>query len=837
MIGLSDQAQAVSENFGLLQDCLLEVIAEHETPETAAECRAAISGEHDGPTGNPATLRILGMFFLLRNLSYATRSTNSHALDNLDAKFVESARLDPTTFKEFIQNLKVEFVLTAHPTEMLRQSVQYHMRKLHDSLARPETLGSPAKVRDALELMWLTSPSRSGALTVEDEIENGVSIFTGSIIPALPALLSVIGKYRCHPEDSFRFSTWIGGDRDGNPNVKAPTLRFAAECQNKAILSHYDSELSWLEKELSAADWLIQVPSNLRELAMSHPKPPRHYSGETLRCAISHIRWKLDNRRYAVSNEFSKDLTVLRNSIRDMKIRGEAVKRLSHLELSARSFGFHLAGIDLRQNAKILSMVVAEILRHLGFESDYTSLSSSRKFKLISNILENPLNEASLDLSTLTDLALSEIEIFRTAADLRAQTGGDTIRYAIISNTSSAHNILELCFLLETFAPTDGVQIQAVPLFETIEDLKHAPSIMADLLECPAYRAHLRASGGEQLIMLGYSDSNKDGGIVTSRWETRKTEQALVDLFQAHGVPVRFFHGRGGSIGRGSGTTRQAIAAQPNSVSSLRFRVTEQGEVISKKFGTKEQVSAHLSDVATELQSFVTGKRTTAPYQEDKGLLERFSQSANQAYRQLVSGTPGFFEYFNQATVFRYLPHLNVGSRPVSRGNMNELSQIRAIPWVLSWAQSRHMIPGWFGFGAAYAQLDANERENLHSSYHTDIRFKSLVESVGLALCKADARIAKEYSALVKDNAIRIQMFDSIIREWDQSLISFEKIVGVEPKEVDEQFSTNRIILDTLNFEQLQALQKLSADPDDKSQLANLKLTISGIAAGLQHTG
>lgn len=837
MIGLSDQTQAVSENFEVLQDCLLEVISEHQSPETAAECRAVISGEHDGPTGNPATLRMLGMLLLFRNLSHATTFTNSHALENLDAKFTDSARFDPSTFETFIQNVKVEFVLTAHPTEMLRQSVQYQMRKLHDSLARSETLGSPTKVRDTVELMWLTSPSRSGALTVEDEIENGVSIFTGSIIPALPAILSVIGKYRDHPEDSFSFSTWIGGDRDGNPNVNAQTLQFAAEFQNRAILSHYDSELSWLEKEISVADWLVQVPPNLRELAMSHPKAPRHYSGESLRCAISHIRWKLDNRRYAESYEFCKDLTVLQDSIRDMKVRGESVGRLSRLKLSARSFGFHLAGIDLRQNAKILSMVVAELLRHLGVESDYTSLSSSRRFKLISNILDNPLNGASEDLSTLTDLALSEIEIFRAAADLRSRTGPDTIRYAIVSNTSSGHNILELCFLLQAFAPTNEAQIQAVPLFETIADLRQAPIIMAELLECPAYRTHLQASGGEQLIMLGYSDSNKDGGIVTSRWETRKAEQALVDLFQTQGVPVRFFHGRGGSIGRGSGTTRQAIAAQPHSTSSLRFRVTEQGEVISKKFGTKEQASAHLSEVATELHSFVTGERGADANPEDQALLEGFSQCANQAYRQLVTGTPGFFEYFNQATLFRYLPHLNIGSRPVSRGNMNELSQIRAIPWVLSWAQSRHMLPGWFGFGAAYTHLDTNERNRLHTLYQVDLRFKSLVDGVGLALCKADVRISKEYSALVKNEVTRNRVFDLILGEWDRSLESFKKMVGVEPKEVDVRFSNNRRNLDMLNFEQLKALHKLSADPDDKRQLANLKLTISGIAAGLQHSG
>jgi phosphoenolpyruvate carboxylase len=274
------------------------------------------------------------------------------------------------------------------------------------------------------------------------------------------------------------------------------------------------------------------------------------------------------------------------------------------------------------------------------------------------------------------------------------------------------------------------------------------------------------------------------------------------------------------------------------SKSSLRFRVTEQGEVISKRFGTKEQTSQHLNEVAVELLQFANRPNIVESTNNSRTeILDRFSQHANDSYRKLVSDTPGFFDYFNQATIFRFLPHLNIGSRPVSRGAMNELGQIRAIPWVLSWAQSQHMLPGWFGFGSAFARLDPAEADILAQHYSDDQRFKSVVDGIGLALCKSDMRVAKDYSSLVTDKRTSNSVFSAILAEWELSAAWFTKTTGTDPINVDEQFAGRRRLLEQLNSEQLLALQELSNKPDDATQLRNLKLTISGIAAGLEHTG
>lgn len=827
-----------SETFKRLEARLLDVISVHESEESAADCCSAASEDRKDPTGNPATLRMLGILMLLYNLSMALASVRSDSLPNLEAFLADIEREGPEQNCGAIQDFKVEFVLTAHPTEMQRQSILRHLRTLLEMLMRSEDAADSDEARDLLELLWLTAPSRSGALTVKDEIENGIAAFRNSIVPALPEVLATLGKYRHDTHSSFSFSSWIGGDRDGNPFVTADILRFAAKQQRDTIASFYTSELSKLEKLLSISDSLVNIPEELLELAASHPDAPRHYADEAVRCALSGIRRKVQEHLYATPQELHQDLQIVHNALSKIKLKGGLVDRLEHLMLSVLAFGFHLASIDLRQNATIHSKTVAEILADTGVPPDYASLTSAEQTELLSNLMANPIVYTPSPSSELSKIAQSEIQILCATEEIRTDTGPDTIRYAIISNNRTSQNVLELCFLLDTFGLGGASGVQAVPLFETIADLRRAPAIMSELIECPQYMKRLGETGGEQLIMLGYSDSNKDGGIVTSRWETGRAEQALVDLFQMHGIPVRFFHGRGGSIGRGSGTTKQAIEAQPASKSSFRFRVTEQGEVISKRFGTKEQTSRHLNEVAIELLQFANRPKTVESTNSRKAeLLDRFSQHANDSYRKLVSDTPGFFDYFNQATIFRFLPHLNIGSRPVSRGAMNELAQIRAIPWVLSWAQSRHMLPGWFGFGSAFVQLDATESDILAQHYSDDLRFKSVVDGIGLALCKSDMTVAKDYSSLVTDKRTRSSVFNAILAEWELSAAWFTKITGTDPLDVDEQFSGRRRLLKELNSEQLLALQELSNKPDDATQLRNLKLTISGIAAGLEHAG
>lgn len=835
--GASAAAALSKDRFELLKSCLFDVIEAHESPDVAAECRAAASAVNLDRTASPAVLRMLGL--LLRFLNLVQTPTNaSETLLGLDNFLASSARENETLFASVIDGLKIDFVLTAHPTEMMRQSVQRHVRELIELLSRPITAAEQGRIRDLVELLWLTAPSRSGQLTVEDEITNGVSAFANSIVPVLPAVIAVLAKRRDRAEDSIGFASWIGGDRDGNPNVTGATLRFVAERHETAIRSFYSSQLEALEQALSIDDSLVSVPATLLEIAASHPSPPRHYSGETLRCALSAIRFKLENREYATPYALHRELALVEKAVAGFGLQGHVVERLVRLNLSVQLFGFHLASIDLRQNSAVHAATVAELLGHFKLVSDFAACAPAEKFDLLASLLKKPNTKNNGALSELSEETRREIEVFRAASELRSSIGFEAVRYAIISNTNTSVNVLELCYLLDKFGLGGDGGVQAVPLFETIADLRRAPEMMAELLDCPEYVARLRATGGEQVIMLGYSDSNKDGGIVTSRWETGKAERALVALFDDHGIPVRFFHGRGGSIGRGSGTVRQAISAQPSSRSSLRFRVTEQGEVISRHYGTGAQASLHLSEVASETIRFgMNNTFSIADNADQSALLEHLSRNAYEAYRSLITHTRGFFSYFNEATVFRYLPHLNIGSRPVSRGNMTDLGQIRAIPWVFSWAQSRHMLPGWFGFGTAVSRSAHVGCDSLQDLYRNNTQFESIVDGIGLALCKSDMAIASQYGALVTDHEIASRVLGEISAEWTRTVEAFTQVTGMDPDDADPQFAERRALLKRLNAEQVFVLQELARSQDDPELMERLKASIIGIATGLQHAG
>lgn len=835
----SDAVSSGAAPFDLLRYHLLNVISRHESPEVAESCRAALrnASRSGGPIDakySRQVLRMLGLLMQFQNfVQMADGGNNSDALRILDTRL---AAIKPRDLAPVLSGISVDLVLTAHPTELMRQSIQRIATDLVASLSLPQGPTKDARIDALVELLWLTSPARHEGMRVEDEITNGVAVLMNSIVPALTSVSSVIEAYCPDAAGRIAFATWIGGDRDGHPYVSADTLRLVSGRQTDALRGHYLAELRSLETTLSVDDRLVGIPDALRSMAAEHPDQPVHYGQETLRCALSAIAHKLAQDLYHDAESFANDLRTVESALQEIGLSPQLYERLSELRIAVACFGFHLASIDLRQNSSVHARVVAEMLSISGVTEAYADWSDEEKFAFLSTYAASSEFLAALDATRLSPEARSELKVLQTAAEIRNRYGAKAVRYSIISNTGSAANVMELCWLLDICGLGGADGVQPVPLFETIDDLRAAPGIMRELLSTEAFRARANTDRG-QLVMLGYSDSNKDGGILTSRWEIGQAEHALVGVYDEAGVKVRFFHGRGGSIGRGSGTVRDAIRAQPAAPSSLRFRVTEQGEVISKRYGTIDQATRHLADLSSEVIFFGQELSKTKLSDEFDGVLGALSSAAYSAYRRLTSETKGFTEYFRGATIVEYLPQLNIGSRPVARGSFSSLAQLRAIPWVFGWAQSRHMLPGWFGFGHAVASTDLSELGMLRQLYREHAPFRSTVDNIGLAMSKADLSIARRYAELVDDQDLSRQVFGEIEAEWEKAVAGFSELTEQTIEAINPDFEERRKTLDILNLQQTKVLKALKRKPDDADLLDCLNLTMNGVAAGLQHTG
>ncbi|UWQ90885.1 phosphoenolpyruvate carboxylase [Rhodobacteraceae bacterium M382] len=763
---------------------------------------------------------------------------------------------DPAFFDRMISQVSLELVLTAHPTDIKRQSVQRIERTLLDALSDPQEETRQVALDRAMLTLWHTAQSRGAKLSIFDEIRNGVSVLRDAILPAMSEVAQALDTPKAR--GMVRFASWIGGDRDGNPFVDAETLRFAAREHGSAILTHYRGQIRALEARLSVDDRLVNPPASVLALAQGCHTPPQHYQHESFRLALTGIAQRLDHAQNRLQDlpsaaaedytpeQFRDDLQTLSTALSDLGLSALAGTELARLIDTVDLFGFHLASIDLRQNSSKHEALIAELFAQAAPDHsavDYAALSEVERIALLTDALiaGEPIWRADMHLSQET---AREIALFQTAAQLRQELGTRFITNSIISNTESLSDILELTVLLKSFGLMDPDLEQAVlpmPLFETIDDLRRAPAIVNDLLSIPAYHRIIATQGGCQQVMLGYSDSNKDGGIVTARWEVAKAEAALVDVIASHGLRARFFHGRGGSIGRGSGTVTEAIAAQPKAPSSLKFRVTEQGEVLSKRFANPHQAVLHISDLVSGVARFgMTLTDDTGDIAEEAAqtvLIERLSQQAYHGYRDLVAGTPGFITFLRQATILDHIASLNMGSRPVSRGSIDNLGQLRAIPWVFSWGQSRFMLPAWYGFGGAVAALDPADRTSLPALYQKSGMFRSMLDGMALAMSKADMTLARRYGALVENATIRSDVMAKVEREWAMSQDAVTEIRQQGLLSSNPGFASRRTLVDHLNNTQIALLQELRRDPGNAELQSALKLSVNGIAAGLQYTG
>ncbi|MFL6793400.1 MAG: phosphoenolpyruvate carboxylase [Bradyrhizobium sp.] len=793
-----------------------------------------------------------------------------------------SAGFGPADLRRFFKDALVSPVLTAHPTEVRRKSTMDREMEIAALLdrrervqLRPEEIeASNEQLRRAVLTLWQTNLLRRTKLTVLDEVANGLSFYDYTFLHEVPRL-------HCTLEDSLnkddagdheelasflKMGSWIGGDRDGNPFVTADVMHGTLRLQSSRVLSFYLEELHALGAELSLAAHLADVSEELRALAQRSPDSSPHRSGEPYRLAVSGIYARLtataaklevettrrpvgEGAPYASVKEFKTDLDVLDRSLIANNSGVIARGRLRLLRRAVDCFGFHLARLDMRQNSAVHERTVAELLDAAMPGMSYLALSEEARVALLSSELCNarPLTSSFVKYSEET---LGELAVFHAAAEAHANFGADVISQCIISMCKSMSDMLEVALLLKEVGlvnPSGRSAINIVPLFETIEDLRASSGIMDRMLALHNYRKLVDSRGSIQEVMLGYSDSNKDGGFVTSGWELYKAEIDLVEVFERHGVRLRLFHGRGGSVGRGGGPSYDAIIAQPGGAVNGQIRITEQGEIISSKYSNAEVGRNNLEILAAAtLEASLLHPRQSAPRNEYLTAMEQLSALAFKAYRGLVYETEGFADYFWGSTVITEISTLNIGSRPASRKKTREIEDLRAIPWVFSWAQCRLMLPGWYGFGSAVETWIAEHPEQgmpfLQELYREWPFFRMLLSNMDMVLAKSSIAIASRYAELVPDVTLRENIFGRIRREWHLAIETLLDIMGTERllqgNPLLERSIRNRFpYLDPLNHVQVELLKEHRAHNPDEQILRGIQLTINGISAGLRNSG
>lgn len=806
--------------------------------------------------------------------------TMARALDRASRAGVSGAQL-----QEFFDHALCSPVLTAHPTEIRHTSSmdrEMEIARLLDErdrvrLTEAELTVNRKALRRNVLILWQTSLLRSTRLHVLDEVVNGLAHYDHTFLRELPRLYADFeDQFAAFDPDQpnvrvpsfLRIGSWIGGDRDGNPYVTADVLRSALRLQSERALRFYLDELHQVGGELSLDGRMVAVSDSLTALAERSPDQSPHRQHEPYRRAVTGMYARLaatartlddvDAPRHAVgmapayasAEEFRADLDILIDSLTTGGSRSLARGRLSLLRRAVDVFGFHLATIDLRQNSDVHERVVAELLEAAGTSGRYEPSDEGGRTALLLAELTSARPLASPHLA-YSELATGELAILRAAAEARRSYGPDAVRHYIISKTDDVSDILEAAVLLKEVGllhPREArLDVDIVPLFETIADLRRCGDVMDRLLSLPEYRRLLASRDETQEVMLGYSDSNKDGGYLTSIWELYKAQITLIETFRRHGVRLRLFHGRGGSVGRGGGPSYQAILAQPAGAIQAAIRVTEQGEVIAAKYSNAEVGRRNLETLAAAtLEATVLAPDRAAPHAGYLTIMERLSATAYAAYRSLVYETDGFERYFRESTVIGEIANLNIGSRPASRTKSSRIEDLRAIPWVFSWSQCRLMLPGWFGFGAAVKAWIAEHPDDglatLRAMYRDWPFFRTALSNLDMVLAKSDIAIASRYAELVTDTDLRTTIFDRLRAEWQDSvdavLTVMEQSELLEGNPLLARSIRNRFpYVDPLNHVQVELLRRHRAGDADPQVVDGIRHSINGIAAGLRNSG
>jgi phosphoenolpyruvate carboxylase len=822
---------------------------------------------------------------LVRNLQHndaaARPGSLAHAIEALQVHGVGTRRL-----LSLLGDACLMPVLTAHPTEVRRKSILDAERAIATLIeARelvPEALrsGLDDQLLASIETLWQTRMLRPAKLTVYDEIENALAYWRSTFLSEIPALYADLERLARLPQRLPPFlalGSWIGGDRDGHPHVTAETMRAALKAHATTVFDHYAAAVHALGAELSMSQLLTPVSSELDALAHASPDPSRQRADEPYRLALTgvyarllataaRLELNLHARRavaaaapYVSVEEFHRDLATVGASLGAHGSQRVARLRVDPLLRTVEVFGFHGATLDLRQSSDVLESVVAELLAAAEVAPDYRRLNEAERVKLMSRELAHarPLVSEHLDYSAQ---ARTELAVFNTARELRAAFGPRAIERHIVSHTETLSDLLEVALLQKESGLLGGIEqrhcrLMVVPLFETIEDLERAPAIMRDVWGHPGLRSLLLAPAAHaplQEVMLGYSDSNKDGGFLMSTWQLYRTTQRLTQLADEQRVRLRLFHGRGGTVGRGGGPSYEAILAQPPGSVRGQLRLTEQGEIIQAKYADPRIGHSHLETlVAAMLEaSLASPSLHTAHERAFEAAMEEIAHHSHRAYRALVYETEGFAEYFFSATPITEIMELNIGSRPAARRFTGRIEDLRAIPWVFSWGQCRILLPGWYGFGSGVeAWLAAGSvrvRRERKTQLATMARewpfFRTLLSNMEMVLAKADLAIGGRYARLLPDRRRGAAILATISSEWKLTTRHLLAITGQKQlldshPQLQQSLRHRLPYIDPLNHLQVELIKRHRAGVTDERIKRGIHLTINGISAGLRNTG
>ena len=775
-----------------------------------------------------------------------------------------------------LNNINVVPVLTAHPTQVQRKTTLDLTENIHNLLRKHRDvkngLINKSKWKEDLqkhiEILLQSDIIREKKLKVANEITNVLEYYNRSFIKAITKLMVEYKKLLRENfidlvnETPITMGMWIGGDRDGNPFVTADTLKLSAMKQCELIITYYMNQLDILYRTFSMSSQLIKESDDLRLLADKSNDSSVYREKEYYRKAIYYIREKLSNtkkyllnnvdndEKYLTAEELEQDLLIIKNSLLenngDTLIKGDLEELLSAVKI----FGFYLASIDMRQDSSVYEACVAELLKSANIENNYSELSENEKCDLLLNILKKDPRPLSInDENKQSEELKKELLIFKTARELKDKLGNNIIKQNIISHTTSISDLLELAIMLKEvgLVGSDFARLQLVPLFETIEDLENSYEIMDNYLALDIVKKWIKDNKDYQEIMLGYSDSNKDGGYLSSGWSLYKAQQDLSSLGNKHGIKITFFHGRGGTVGRGGGPSYDAIISQPLGSVQDRIRLTEQGEIIAAKYGNKDAAYYNLETLFSAVIERMNADMVNIDIRdipEIKEMMDEIVEDSYKTYRKLVFEDPNFYNYFFEATPIKEVSSLNIGSRPASRKKITDIGGLRAIPWVFSWSQSRIMLPGWYGVGTAFSNFinkDSRNIDKLRTMYKDWPFFTSLLSNVDMVMSKSDMEIAKEYANLCKDDKTK-EVYDKILKEWK---LTKQVVLDIsEHKEFleDNTYLTksleNRLqYFNTLNLLQIELIRRAREEETLESQINTIHITINGVATGLRNSG
>jgi phosphoenolpyruvate carboxylase len=812
-----------------------------------------------------AFVRSFMLFSLLANLAEDRQgvavepcATLADALDTLAAEGI-----DKNVAADLLDAALIAPVLTAHPTEVRRKSMIDHRNRIAELMRLDDTGVAEtsdgddvhAAIRRHIALLWRTRPLSRERLDVTDEVDIALSYLTEVFLPVLPTLYSrwerALGR---RPASFLRIGSWIGGDADGNPNITAQTMNLALGRAAQAVLGDYLEQVHALGADLSISTELAAVTPAVRQLAEAADDHAPARRDEPYRRALTGIYARLaatmtaitgsqprrppsvEAEPYLAPEAFREDLRCLAESLGDLE--GGALGRLIR---AVETFGFHLATLDLRQNADVHERVVGELFKFAGVDHDYAALPESERVFALRRELARPQLLVT-PYAAYSNETAAHLAMVKAAAEAHRQYGHGSITTYVISKAATVSDLLEVHLLLKEAGlwrnGAGSTPIMTVPLFETIDDLHNAPRIMAAWFELPEVAADAHARGYQE-VMLGYSDSNKDGGYLTSVWSLHQASRALAAVFENAGIRLQLFHGRGGAVGRGGGSSFAAIRAQPPGTVEGRIRITEQGEVIAAKYGTVESAASNLEAItsATLLASLESPSRS---HEHFHSAMETISAGSFQAYRSLVYETKGFRTFFRQMTPIAEISELKIGSRPPSRTTSDRIEDLRAIPWSFSWAQSRVMLPGWFGMGEGLAEID--DLDLLREMDEAWPFFRTTLDNLEMILAKTDMTIASRYSELVGDAALREAIFDRINDAWMRTTDRLLEIRGEtrlleNDPTLEDSIRLRLPYIEPLNLLQVELLKRHRAGEKDPRIHEGIHLSINAIATALRNSG